>query len=99
MRDPFYTIDVNTMQSVYSCTSQGYQLYKILHILCMVANVIACEPVLLVQATGSGKPSVPLTCSVVNSRVSIIVENTLSLGSNQTSKVNLTASQSHKHIS
>ena len=57
----------------------------------MMANIIPCEPVLLVQATGSGKSAVPLTCAVVNGGMSIIVENTLSLGSNQTSKINANA--------
>ena len=36
-------------------------------------------------------------CAVVDDEVSIIVENTLSLGSDQVSKVNLTASQSAKN--
>ena len=37
----------------------------------MIADVIPCEPVLLVQATGSGKSVVPLTCSVVDGGISI----------------------------
>ena len=64
----------------------------------MMANVIPCEPVLLVQATGSGKSAVPLTCAVVVGGISVIVENTLSLGSDQTSKVNTNASQAQKHV-
>ena len=86
------------MQSVYSRTSQGYQSYIIPHILHIMANTIACKPVVLVQATGSGKSSVSLTCSVVGGGVFITVKNTLSLESDQTSKVNLTSLQQSKHI-
>ena len=39
------------------------------------------EPVLLVQATGSGKPSIPLTCAIVDGGISIVIENTLALSS------------------
>ena len=63
-----------------------------------------CSPFSLVhhkdikhQATRSGKSAVPLTCAVVDDEVSIIVENTLSLGSDQVGKVNLTVSQSAKN--
>ena len=98
MRDPFYNLAVNTMQSVYSRSPRDYQQSIIPHILRMMANVIPCEPVLLVQSTGSGKSSVPLTCAVVEGGVSFIIENTLSLGSDQTSKVNLTSSQQSKII-
>ena len=46
------------------------------------------EPVLLVQSTGSGKSSVPLTLLVVEGGVIIIIEDTLALGSDQVLKVN-----------
>ena len=52
----------------------------------MMANIRKAQAVLLVQSTGSGKSAVPQTLSVVNGGVTIVIENTLSLGSDQTSK-------------
>jgi superfamily II DNA helicase RecQ len=42
---------------------------------------------MLVQGTGSGKSSVPQTVAVVDGGVTIVIENTLALGSDQQSKV------------
>ena len=42
--------------------------------------------VLLVQGTGSGKSTVPQTVSVVTCGITLVIENTLSLGADQCSK-------------
>ena len=57
------------------------------HILEMLADVTKPQAVLLVRSTGSGKSVVPQTLSAVNGGVTIIVENTLSLGLDQASKI------------
>ena len=38
------------------------------------------NPILLVQRTGSGKSTIPLTCAVVDGCKTRIIENTLVLG-------------------
>ena len=53
----------------------------------MLNGNIPCEGVLLVQGTGSGKSSVPQTVAVVDGGVTIVIENTLALGSDQRSKI------------
>lgn len=96
--DPFHAITTSAMQSIWSRSPRGYQNIVIPHVLRMMANVYPPEPVLVVQSTGSGKSTIPLTCSVVDGGVTIIVENTLALGSDQVTKVLLNATNSHKHV-
>ena len=43
---------------------------------------------LIVQPTESGKSSIPLTTSIIDSGIMIIIENTLALGSKQCFKIN-----------
>ena len=87
MYDPFASIAKDAMEQVWSQSPRGYQSHVITHILRMMSFTCQPEPVLLVQSTGSGKSSVPLTCSVVDGGITIIVENTLALSSDQASKV------------
>ena len=49
----------------------------------MMAFELPPEPVLMVQPTGSGKSTVPLTCAIVTGGVTFIIENTLALASDQ----------------
>ena len=49
----------------------------------------------MVQPTGSGKSTVPLTVAVVNGGITVIIEYTLALCTDQTSKIDLIASSSH----
>ena len=53
------------------------------HLLKMMAFELPPEPVLMVQPTGSGKSTVPLTCAIVTGGVTFIIENTLALASDQ----------------
>ena len=83
----FNSIAAEAMDKVWGRQPIGYQQVVIPHIFEMMANVRKPQAVLLVQLTGSGKSAVPQTLSVVNGGVTIVIENTLSLGSGQTSKI------------
>ena len=96
--DPFHVITASAMQSIWSRSPCRYQNIVIPHMLRMMTNVLPPEPLLVVQSTDSRKSTVPLTYSAVNGRITIIVENTLALGSDQVTKVILNATHSHKHV-
>ena len=53
----------------------------------MMTDELPPEPILMIQPTGSGKSTVPLTCAVIPGGVTIILEDTLALASDQTSKI------------
>ena len=73
----FNVISQQAMEAVWSRTPRGYQIDVIPHIIKMMLGNSTPEPVLLVQGTGSGKSTVPLTSAVVDGGVSIVIENTL----------------------
>ena len=75
------------MQSVWNRTPDPFQAEVTPLILQMIANDKVPEPILVVQPTSSGKSSVPQTVSVVCSGVTIILECTQALGSEQASKI------------
>ena len=60
----------------------------------MATGTIPKQPVLMVQPTGSGKSTVPLTVAVVDGGITLIIENTLALGTDQSSKIDLIAKSS-----
>ena len=94
----FQSIASEAMLSVWSRAPRSYQNKVIPHLLKMMAGHIVCAPTLLVQSTGSGKSSVPLTAAVVDGGVTIILENTLALGSNQRFKVLKDSNLSTKYV-
>lgn len=98
MRDPYYTIAVDAMQSVFGRTPRGYQGVVIPHILKMMMFQIQPNPVLLVQSTGSGKSMVPLTVASVDGGVSVVIQNTLALGSDQCAKVSIQQAEYVKDV-
>lgn len=94
--DPHTEIVIETMTTLFGRSPRAFQLNVIPHILRMSTGHLPCQPTLMVQPTGSGKSSVPLTIAAVKGGVTIIVENTLSLGTDQSSKVDLIAHSSNK---
>ena len=98
MLDKFYEITVDTMRSVWGRSPRLYQAYVIPHLLKMMCNIIPPAPVLLVQSTGTGKSSVPLTAATVDGGITVIVQNTLALGSDQALKISLLAQNSCKNV-
>ena len=98
MFDSFDEIAAATMQSVWGRSPRNFQAIVIPHILRMMAGVLRPDPVLLVQSTGSGKSAVPLTLASVDGGVSIIIQNTLALGSDQCSKIAMLSASSSKPV-
>ena len=64
----------------------------------MTTNDTTPEPVFIIQPTGYGKSTVPLTYSVILREVTIILKNTLVLASNQLSKIQSLATSNIKHM-
>ena len=91
-------IAVDAMETIWSKRPRGYQNIIIPHLIRMMSYDVPPEPVLLVQSTGSGKLLVPLTCAVVDGGVTIVIENTLALGSDQACKVNDKGDTGRKYI-
>ena len=85
--DIFSSIADQAMFNVWGRTPRGYQRYVIPHILRMTKNILQPGAILMVQATGSGKSSVPQTVAIVDGGITIIIENTLALSSDQISKI------------
>ena len=84
--DTYNQIAVDAMHSVLGRAPLGFQLPSIAHVLRMMSGELSPSTVLLVQPTGTGKSTVPLTCSVIDCGVSIVIENTLALGIDQVVK-------------
>ena len=95
---PYLAIASEAMSTVLNRQPRTYQAYVIAHIIRMMSFAAVPEPILMVQPTGSGKSTIPLTCAVINGGVTIVIENTLSLGCDQSSKVNNIVNTTTKHI-
>jgi hypothetical protein len=87
LHSTYSSIADTAMVSVWGRRPRGYQRHVIPHILKMMNGNIPSEGIMLVQGTGSGKSSVPQTVAVVDGGVTIVIENTLALGSDQRSKI------------
>ena len=90
----YSSIAKQAMEEVWGRTPNRFQIEIIPTILQMLTKDLSPEALLLVQPTGSGKSAVPQTTSVVTNGVSIIIEPTLALSSDQSSKFD-TASKEH----
>ena len=82
----YSSIAKQAMEEVWGRTPNRFQTEIIPTILQMLTKDLSPEALLLVQPTGSGKSAVPQTTSVVTNGVSIIIEPTLALSSDQASK-------------
>ena len=88
--DPYLDITIDAMSASLHHTPRGFQREVIPYILRMKGYTPhPIHPVLLVQGTGGGKSSVYQTIGVIKQGVSLIIENTLSLSSDQLSKIKL----------
>jgi hypothetical protein len=90
----YSSIAKQAMEEVWGRTPNRFQIEIIPNILQMLSNDQPAEALLLVQPTGSGKSAVPQTASVITNGVSIIIEPTLALSSDQSSKFD-SASKDH----
>ena len=82
----YLSIAKDAMEEVWGHTPNRFQIKIIPTILQMLTNDLRPEALLLIQPTGSGKSTVLQTASVVTNGVSIIIEPTLALSSDQASK-------------
>jgi hypothetical protein len=90
----YSSIAKHTMEEVWGRSPNHFQIEIIPTILQMLSKDLSPEALLLVQPTGSGKSAVPQTASVVTNGVYIIIEPTLALSSDQSSKFD-TVSNTH----
>ena len=88
---------VAAMSNMWSKAPHLYQTNGITLLLSMYCKDIKPSSMLLIQGTGSGKSTVPQTVGVVTCGVTMILENTLSLGADQQSKLRH-ANQDHGPI-
>jgi superfamily II DNA helicase RecQ len=97
--NPYFDITHEAMNAALGHSPRGFQSDIIPRIISMnnrTTNTI--QPTLLVQGTGSGKSSVYQTIGVIKGGVSLIIENTLSLSSDQLSKItNISTRLPHVH--
>jgi hypothetical protein len=86
--DPYLDITIDAMSTALHHNPRGFQRDVIPYVLKMKrATPNPIHPVLLVQGTGGGKSSVYQTIGIIKQGVSLIIENTLSLSSDQLSKI------------
>ena len=92
MTDIYKQIATDAMATMFNRKPRGFQEEVIPHLIKMLSGAVAKQAILMIQPTGSGKSTVPLTASVVDGGVTFIIENTLALGTDQCSKVNIISS-------
>ena len=93
----FNDIVQETMQSVWERSPLEFQIDVCSHVLKMHCEPNNYEATLLVQGAGSGKSSVFQTIGVVDGGIILILETTLSLGADQSQKINC-ASNSYGQV-
>ena len=86
--DSFVTLTVDAMQELFGFTPRPFQKLVTPHIIKMKND--HCSPVLLVHGTGGGKISTYQTIAIVKGGITLVVQNTLSLSSDQMSKIKFT---------
>ena len=78
----------STMQRYFNNKPYPFQQQVIPSILMMMMKQrIQPQPILLVQSTGGDKSAVPQTCGLTVPGVTIVLENTQTLGADQSSKL------------
>ena len=80
---------VQTMNSIWNRDPRPHQLKAITHVFKMMLGRLPASPVLIVQPTGSGKSAIYQTITAASSSITIVIENTLALGSDQNSKIRI----------
>ena len=85
----FDSITTEAMQHVWNRTPRSFQLNTISHVIRMRCHPHNPQATLLVQGTGGGKSTVHQTIGTVDGGVTVVIEPTLSLGADQSSKIDL----------
>jgi superfamily II DNA helicase RecQ len=88
--DQYDKVTIEAMQQALGYHPHPFQLTVISHIIHMKLDSLnnPIQPTLLVQGIGSGKSLVYQCIGVIKQGVSVIIQNTLSLSSDQLSKIN-----------
>lgn len=94
--DIYNDIAAKAMSNIFNKNPCGFQNNVIPHLLKMLTSSIPKQPVLMVQPTGAGKSAVPLTVAVVDGGITVIIENTLALGTDQATKTELIAQSTNR---
>jgi superfamily II DNA helicase RecQ len=86
--NPYLDITKEAMNTALGHNPRGFQSDIIPHIISMNnCTTNSIQPTLLVQGTGGGKSSMYQAIGVIEGGVSLIIENTVSLSSDQLSKI------------
>lgn len=83
-----HNIVKHAMQSFWNISNPSdIQINVTSNLLIMNMNKIPPNPILMVQPTGSGKSLIPLTFGTIAKGVVLVIENTLSLASDQCNRI------------
>ena len=86
-KDSFVTLTVDVMQQLFGFTPRPFQKVAMPHII--KTNKDHCSPILLVHGTGGGKSSTCQTISIIKGGITLVVQNALSLSSDQCQRLSL----------
>ena len=87
LSDPHAELASEQMFELNGRTPYPFQLDVMARLLRMGKDGYPCHPLILAQATGSGKSSVYQVVGLLRANVTIVIESTLSLSSDQLSKI------------
>ena len=90
-------ISTRAMDRMFGHDIKQFQLETISRVLAMGTGDVPHEPLLLVQGTGGGKSSIYQIIGAIKAGVTIIIESTLSLSSDQYSKIGTICDNSNLH--
>ena len=100
MMDPYVELVNKATKVMWDRQPKLYQSSIASHLLKMIGHIATPETILTILPTGSGKSAIPQTVSFITGGITIIIESTLALGSDQTQKIRdiETEPHSNKHI-
>ena len=85
--NPYAAFAAEEMQNIFALSPNPFQAEVMGRLLEMGCGGNECNPLLLVQGTGGGKSAVYQVVGKVKGNVTLIIESTLSLSSDQLSKI------------
>ena len=76
-----------TMSDIWNLNPQLQRSKAICHLLKMMLKQAPMSPLLIFQSTGSGKSAICLIVTTIEGCICVVIQNTLTLGSDQHSKI------------
>ena len=89
--DPFLKVTVDAMRDAFGFTPHPFQRQVIPHIIKMKDDL--SSPCLLVHGIGGDKSSIYQTVGIIKGGIILVIQNTLSLSSDQMSKISVLSSK------